>query len=215
MRSTLDTTGKRPSPHCSRWIGPWTRPTVGSEGLAESALHTRRPGLLRRRSARAALPRVRCTLDTTGSTSRCLNKHGRRCATYWTRPTVGLKGVAERAQHTRHDRQPESPPAALPGALCTAHQHIGHDRHSAHTAWPTMRITPDTTGKRPNPHGRRCIGPWTRPTIGSVGLAGGALHTGHDRRHWPSPQQVWPTVRRILDMTDSRAGRLCRACTAH
>jgi hypothetical protein len=66
------------------------------------------------------LPRVRCSLETTGGTGRRLNKHGRRRMGPWTRPTVGSVGLAEGALHSGRDRQPESPPAALPGALLTS-----------------------------------------------------------------------------------------------
>ena len=126
---------------------------------------------------------MRPPLDTTGKRP---SPHGRRCIGPWTRPSVGSGGFAERAQHIGHDRQPESPPAALPGASCTAHQHTGHDRHSAYAARPTMRPPLDTTAKRPSPHGRRCIGPWTRPTVGSGGFAERAQHIGHDRQ----PEQM-------------------------
>ena len=127
----------------------------------------------------------------------------RECAAHWTRPAalaVASTSMAGGAPHT------------------------GHDGQSARAALPSVHSTLGTTGSlsRHRQHWEGQLGGfrfvhsspahWRRAAFGACSLAYDAKHTGHDRQ---AAQPTMLTVHRTLDTTDSRLGRLCRACAAH
>ena len=201
-----------------------------SEGQSHSRRYQPTEGLAGPRQAASNLPRGRA--ERGGRTRTCIQVV----------PDVGpwWCGARQAASNPPRAWQPEARSqldATWHGAgprCCCAFQAASNTRRAwqalhptSHGAGPSMAVAPVAASKS-------CLAALLGPAPCQVGCGACQALGGLDAA-WRAPHhccswsgttwmqlstrvtnfQAWPTVRRILDTTDSRLGRLCRACTAH